>query len=217
MFTRSVLKTVAEKIPGETVDLFSNLARQNQAAILLGSIYELSRDQKKVYNTSVLINKAGRVLAKYRKKNLFHAQIGSVAVRESDLFTPGTRLASATLAGMTIGLSVCYDVRFPKMYGQYAKKGCSVLTIPASFTQKTGQAHWEVLLRARAIENFCYVLAPNQVGKDGQGVESYGNSMIISPWGEILARASGNKQEIIYAQIHQKTVRQAQEVLPKGH
>ena len=100
------------------------------------------------------------------------------------------------------------------MYRHYSKEGVDILTVPSSFTLKTGQAHWEVLLRARAIENFCYVLAPNQIGKDGRGISSYGNSMIINPWGEILARASQNKEEIIFAELNKKTIDEKKIILP---
>ena len=112
-------------------------------------------------------------------------------------------------------MSVCYDLRFPALYRYYAKGGVNVLCVPSAFTQKTGQAHWEVLLRARAIENLSYVVAPNQIGKDGRGVPSYGNSMIIDPWGKILARASEKNEEIIYADINSAIMKRVRKILPR--
>ena len=117
------------------------------------------------------------------------------------VFSAGKNTALAKVEGMKTGLSICFDLRYPEMYRKYFLKGAEVLCVPSSFTRTTGRAHWEILLRARAIENKCYVLAPNQAGKNGQGVTCYGNSMIVDPWGRILARASNNKEEIIYADI----------------
>jgi nitrilase len=105
-------------------------------------------------------------------------------------------------------------LRFPDLYQHYAYQGADILCVPSAFTKKTGEAHWEILLRARAVENLCYVIAPNQTGKDGRGVATYGHSMIIDPWGKILARASGRKEEIIYADINQSTLKEKEKLLP---
>ncbi|MCK5580864.1 MAG: carbon-nitrogen hydrolase family protein [Candidatus Omnitrophica bacterium] len=212
--TKAFFGDIAETLSGDTVTFFSKIAKEKKIAVLLGSIYEKSKQKNRVYNTSVLINSQGKVVAKYRKRNLFHAKIGKTKIQESDIFLAGKTSSVAMVRGWKVGLSVCYDLRFPQMYQDYAKKGCQVLTVPSSFTHKTGQAHWEVLLRARAIENKCYVVAPNQVGKDGSGVVSYGNSMIVSPWGKVLARASEKKEQIIYAEIKKEEIKIARKILP---
>jgi nitrilase len=113
-----------------------------------------------------------------------------------------------------MGLSICYDLRFPGLYQNYARRGVAILAVPSCFTKKTGQAHWETLLRARAIENLSYVLAPNQVGIDAHGMQAYGHSMIISPWGEVIARGSGAGQEIILGEIGMAEVFKARQILP---
>ncbi len=113
-----------------------------------------------------------------------------------------------------MGLSICYDLRFPELYQNYARKGVEILTVPSCFTKKTGEAHWETLLRARAIENLSYVLAPNQVGIDARGMRAYGHSMIISPWGEVIACGSGVGQEIIFGEIDFEEIRKARSILP---
>ena len=120
----------------------------------------------------------------------------------------------ANVKGFKVGLSICYDLRFPELYQKYKNHSVDILTVPSSFTKTTGQAHWEVLLRARAIENLAYVLAPNQFGKTANGVFTYGNSMIVNPWGKILAKASDNKEEIIYANLDKEILTEVRRRLP---
>lgn len=204
----------AEKIPGPSVKAFIPLAKRYQASFLLGSIIEKASPHARAYNSSVFIDEHGTVAAKYRKIHLFDARIGDKIVREADSFQAGCRLATVKAGGFRAGLSICYDLRFPDLYQRYARKGVEILTVPSCFTKKTGEAHWEALLRARAIENLAYVLAPNQVGTDSRGMEAYGNSMIISPWGEILARGSSLGQEIVYGDIRIEEIDKARLILP---
>jgi len=192
---------ISETIPGSTINALAKIAKSNKVFILAGSIHEKVKGQKKVYNTSILIDDRGRIKAKYRKINLFDVTLGQKKIRESDCFLAGRQPVSVGVGGFKIGLSVCYDLRFPELYRHYAKQCVDILCVPSAFTYETGKAHWEVLLRARAIENFSYVLAPNQVGKDSRGIKTYGHSMIINPWGKILAQASETKEEIIYADL----------------
>jgi len=206
-------KAAAENIPGESVSLLSQLARKSKVFILAGSIVEQSPSRTKAYNTSVLINKKGKVEAAYRKIHLFGAQIGKTALQESKVFLSGKKPVMARVGNFRVGLSVCYDLRFPDLYQFYRRAGADVLTIPSAFTAFTGQAHWEVLLRARAIENQCYVLAPNQVGRDSRGIATHGHSMVISPWGEVLAKGSPDKEEIIYAEIRLDAIEKSQKIL----
>ena len=195
------VKKASEKIPGETLLPLLKLAYKYNVFILAGSIYERIKGSEKLYNTSVLIDNQGKVKVKYRKIHLFNAVIKNKKIFESKKFLSGKRGVLAQVNEFNVGLSVCYDLRFSEMYRKYALKGADILCVPSAFTHETGKFHWEVLLRARAIENTCYVLAPNQVGKDAQGVRSYGNSMIIDPWGKVLVRASGRDEGIIYANI----------------
>ncbi len=216
----------AEKIPGPSVDAFIPLAKKYNVSFLLGSILEKAPSSSssyrtltivrntQAYNTSVFIDPRGAIAAKYRKIHLFDARIGDKIVREADCFRAGRRPTTVKIGEFRMGLSICYDLRFPGLYQNYARGGVDILTVPSCFTKKTGEAHWETLLRARAIENLSYVLAPNQVGIDARGMQAYGHSMIISPWGDVIARGSGTTQEIIFGEINIEEVRKARHILP---
>jgi predicted amidohydrolase len=204
---------VSERIPGQSTLALMDAAKKNKVAILAGSVCETIPGGKKVYNTSVLINARGEMAAKYRKVHLFDAQVGDVKVKESQYFKNGRKNAMAAIGPWNIGLSICYDLRFPGFYRKYKQGKADILCVPSAFTKITGQAHWEILLRARAVENLCYVLAPNQIGKDGKGVASYGNSMIVDPWGKVLARASGDQEEIIFADLKKRVIKERRGML----
>jgi len=211
---KEILAQATEKIPGPSVNAFIPLAKKYRASFLLGSILEKAASDSRAYNTSVFINSRGTITAKYRKIHLFDARIGDKIIREADCFKAGRQLTTVKIGEFRMGLSVCYDLRFPGLYQDYARRGVEILTAPSCFTKKTGEAHWEALLRARAIENLSYVLAPNQVGTDVRGMHAYGHSMIISPWGEIIARGSGDAQEIVFGDINIEEVRKARQILP---
>ena len=208
------LQQVAEDIPGESLKPLMILAKKNKVFILAGSIFEKIKGSRKVYNTSVLINDRGNIQAVYRKKHLFNASLGKNRIQESKNFLQGTREVLTKVKDFQVGMSICYDLRFPDLYQVYGEMKADVLVVPSAFTKKTGEAHWEVLLRARAIENRCYVLAPNQIGKDARAIASYGNSMVVDPWGRILARASNNKEEIVYAEVDKKILGETRAILP---
>ena len=218
---KALVAFVSEKIPGASVEPFMKLARAQGVFILAGSVFEKASPAGpavggagKAYNTSVLIDARGRVAAKYRKIHLFDARLGDQMIHESDCFRPG-RAGVKTRAGkFTVGLSVCYDLRFGDLYWGYGAAGVDIITVPSCFTRTTGQAHWEVLLRARAVENLCYVLAPNQVGTDARGIAAYGNSMAVGPWGNVIARGADDKEEIVYAQIKTEEIKKARAILP---
>ena len=178
----------------------SPLAKKYKASFLLGSILEKA-PQGRAYNTSVFIDPSGEITAKYRKIHLFDAWIGDKIVREADCFRAGRRPTAVKLGEFKMGLSICYDLRFPDLYQNYARRGVEILTAPSCFTRKTGEAHWEALLRARAIENLSYVLAPNQIGIDARGMHAHGHSMIISPWGEVIARGSEGSRKLFLATL----------------
>ncbi len=182
---------VGETLDGRIATYFAELAREVQAAILLGSFQELAPSGHRVYNTQVLFGPDGEIVQKYRKVHLFDIDIpGQVTMRESDNVAPGGDAVTADLFGTRLGMSICYDLRFPELYRKLLDAGAEVLLIPAAFTMQTGKDHWEVLLRARAIENQCYVIAAGQHGHHGGARTSYGHSMIIDPWGLVVARCS---------------------------
>lgn len=203
----------AEKIPGPSTRAFIPLAKKYKAAFVLGSILEKATCDH-AYSTSVFIDPLGHITARYRKMHLFDARLGRHVIKEADHLLAGRRLMTARAGEFRVGLSICYDLRFPGLYQNYGRRGVDILTVPSCFTKKTGEAHWEVLLRSRAIENLCYVLAPNQVGKSGQSTQAYGHSMIISPWGQVIAQGSAQAQEIILAEIDLAEVRKARAILP---
>lgn len=179
----------ARPIPGPHTKPFAEVARRHGAWILVGSTAELSPDPLRPWNTSTLISPDGSIAATYRKIHLFDVAVEQgPADAESARVTPGVRLVTAAVDGATLGLTICYDVRFPELYRALALAGAEILTVPANFTERTGRDHWEVLLRARAIENGAYVLAPSQIGGP-PGSPAYGRSMIIDPWGTVVAQA----------------------------
>jgi len=188
----------AESLDGVTLTMMAGLARELEIHILAGSITERASGQPKNYNTSVLIDPDGRYLAVYRKIHLFDVDLlGRVTIKESDAKVAGTEVVSAETSFGRIGLSVCYDLRFPELYRRLAFAGARILTIPSAFTFPTGEAHWDVLIRSRAIENQCYVIAPAQFGPNVHGFSDYGNSMIVDPWGRVLARAADMEGVVI--------------------
>jgi predicted amidohydrolase len=207
-------KAAAENLKGASIRELSQIAREAKVFILAGSIVEQATSKTKAYNTSVLIDPRGEPAATYRKIHLFGAKIGQTQLRESNVFVAGKKPVMGRVGKFRVGMSVCYDLRFPDLYQFYRRNGADVLTIPAAFTAFTGQAHWEVLLRARAIENQCYVLAPNQVGRDSRGLATHGHSMVISPWGQVLAKGSADKEEVVYAEISLNEIEKSQKILP---
>jgi Predicted amidohydrolase len=179
----------ARAIPGPHMEPFAEVARRRNAWILVGSTAEVSADPARPYNASTLIAPDGSLAATYRKIHLFDIAVEAGPVdTESARVTPGDRLVTADVDGALVGLSICYDVRFPELYRALALAGAQILTVPANFTERTGRDHWEVLLRARAIENAAYVLAPSQIGGP-PGQPAYGRSMVIDPWGTVIAQA----------------------------
>ena len=180
----------AEPIPGPTSDTFAAKARQHGLWLLAGSIRERGDDPDHSYNTSLLFDRGGQIVAKYRKVHLYDVELsGNVSAKESATITPGCDIVTAEIEGHRAGLSICYDLRFPELYRAAALDGAEILFVPAAFTMFTGKDHWEILLRARAIENQCFVVAAGQIGKHEPNSTCYGRSMIIDPWGTILATA----------------------------
>jgi len=180
----------AETLEGKTCSRFSELARELGIHLLLGSFNEKSDEAGRCFNTSVLFGPDGSQLGVYRKVHLFDVDVSAeVRFSESATVKSGAELVTVDTELGTLGLSICYDLRFPGLYQRLRDLGSEILTVPSAFTLTTGKDHWQPLLRARAIENQCYVLAPAQYGKhDDEGLrESFGHAMIVDPWGQIVA------------------------------
>jgi predicted amidohydrolase len=181
----------AESIPGPLTDRFAALARRHGIYLHAGSLVEKTESPGKYGNTAVVFNPAGEIIAKYRKIHLFDIEIpGKVSAKESDSVAPGDEIVTVEIEGITFGLAICYDLRFPELYRLLALQGAEVLCNPAAFTLYTGKDHWEVLLRARAIENQAWMLAAAQWGPSEPHAASYGRSLVIDPWGTVTAQAS---------------------------
>jgi deaminated glutathione amidase len=187
--SHAALESIAESIDGPANTVLAGLAAELGVYVLAGSIYERTGRPGRYANTSVLFDPHGAPTAVYRKIHLFDAVAGAKVYRESDDLDPGAELVTADVDGLTVGLTVCYDLRFPELYRSLALRGARLLLVPAAFTEATGRDHWEVLLRARAIENGCFVVAAAQWGMHGDDRWCHGRSMIVDPWGTVLAVA----------------------------
>jgi predicted amidohydrolase len=203
----------ARPIPGAFTDAFADVARRHDAWILVGSVAETSPDRARPHNTSVLIAPTGLIAATYRKIHLFDVAVDAGPVdTESARVTAGQALVVTDVDGVAVGLTICYDLRFPELYRSLTLAGAQVLTVPANFTERTGRDHWEVLLRARAIENGAWVLAPSQIGGP-PGQPAYGRSMVIDPWGTVVAQA-GDTVGIIRADVETDRVAAVRRQIP---
>ncbi len=194
--------------------LFSALAKELGITLLIGSMLVKASDNK-AFNRSFLFSKSGEIIATYDKIHLFDVDLPTgESHRESDYIKAGEHAVTAPITDdFTLGASICYDLRFPHLYRNLAKSGANILSVPAAFTVPTGQAHWEVLLRARAIETGSYVIAPAQVGEHDGGRKTYGHSMIIDPWGGILAQQESG-QGVIIADLDIEQVNKARTAIP---
>ena len=183
------LPEIAEAVDGASNSMLAALAAELGVYLLAGSLYERTSTPDYYFNTSVLFGPNGTALATYRKLHLFDALAGATVYRESDYLLPGADIVTAQVDGITVGLTICYDLRFPELYRTLALRGAHIILAPSAFTTPTGRDHWEVLLRARAIENGCFVVAGGQYGEHAPGRSCYGHSMIVDPWGAVLAQA----------------------------
>jgi predicted amidohydrolase len=195
------------------VPAFQSLAAELGVWLLIGSL-AIKLDANTCANRSFLFDPKGRIVARYDKIHMFDVDLANgETYRESVTFRPGEQAVTADLPWGKVGLTVCYDVRFAYLYRALAQAGASFLTVPAAFTRPTGQAHWHVLLRARAIETGCYVFAPAQCGEHAEGRETFGHSLIVAPWGEVLADG-GENVGIIYADVDPAKVTEARGMVP---
>ncbi|MFB6355832.1 MAG: carbon-nitrogen hydrolase family protein [bacterium] len=180
-------------IDSEPVKEFCSFARKTNTHVLMGTIPIPDPDRDDyVYNTAIYIDDSGTIASRYRKIHLFDIELeDEFTLRESDVLSSGQEVVDTEIDNVHAGLSICYDLRFPELFRKLADRRVQVIFVPSNFTRETGRAHWEPLLRARAIENQCYIVAPNQIGENPEnGVHSLGQSMVVDPWGQVIARAS---------------------------
>ena len=214
-------KAFAGPLEGDQLARLREFCAKRAIWCVAGSVAERApEDAARIYNTTALISPQGKLVAAYRKMHLFDVDIPDGArYRESETVAPGPALppVAETDLGFKIGLSVCYDLRFPELYRTLSDAGAEILCVPAAFTAYTGRAHWEVLLRARAIENQAYVLAPAQVGRIGPPQENrfaWGHACLVDPWGEVVADAGGEGEGIALAKIDPARLAQVRRDLP---
>ncbi len=195
------LHAAAEPLEGgPAVEAMRQWAKSHGITLVGGSISERREGREKLSNTCVVVDPQGEIAAVYRKIHLFDVEAGGVVYRESDAEEPGEEPVVAELEGWPVGLTVCYDLRFPELYRILALEGALLFTVPAHFTLYTGRDHWELLLRARAVENQCYVAAAAQIGETLPGRQSYGRASIVDPWGVVLAQAP-DEETVIAAEL----------------
>ena len=213
---RSGIPDVAEELPGGPVaSVLSNAAARAGMWVVGGSLHE--REDGRIYNTQPLFDRSGELVARYRKIHLFDVELeGQPPFRESATFTPGTELVTHQLEDVRVGLATCYDLRFPELFRGLMVLGVELLTLPAQFQHATGVAHWEVLLRARAIENQCFVAAAAQWGEFGEPAtrRSYGRSIVVGPWGDVLVEAPEEGSGVWFAEVDPAELRRVRALLP---
>jgi predicted amidohydrolase len=208
------LHEAAETIEGgESVEAMRGWASRHGITLVGGSITERREGREKLSNTSLVFDPDGELVAVYRKIHLFDVDVGGHRSRESEAEEPGEEPVVARLEGWPIGLTVCYDLRFPELYRILALEGAELVTVPAHFTLYTGKDHWQVLLRARAIENQNYVAAAAQIGETIPGKPSYGRSLIVDPWGLVVAQAP-DEETVISAELDRARLLDVRRTLP---
>jgi predicted amidohydrolase len=191
-----------------------DLARRHAVPILIGSAL-VRRDDGLYANRSLFLDERGEIAATYDKIHMFDVDLPTgERHRESAAYAPGEAAVAHDAGFARLGFSICYDVRFPHLYRALAKAGAQIITVPAAFTRPTGEAHWEVLLRARAIENGAFVLAPAQAGTHEDGRRTWGHSMVVAPWGEVLAQADGEAPGVVFADLDLALVDKARGAVP---
>lgn len=210
---------VAAPVPGALTERFAALARSRSMWVLAGGVLEAA--DGRVHDTSVLLDPDGEVAATYRKIHLFDVQLpDQPPIRESDSIAPGDELVTHRVGEARLGLSICYDLRFPELYRGLMAQGAEVLCVPAQFQHTTGRDHWHVLLRARAIENQCFVVAPAQWGTFGdpsKGRRSYGHSLVLDPWGRVLVEAPEEGDGVWFADLDLDAQRNLRRSFPVLH
>jgi predicted amidohydrolase len=209
-----VFRANAEELDdGETVRALREWARHHGVTIVGGSITEAREGRDRLSNTCVVVDPEGDVAAVYRKIHMFDVEVGGQVYQESEAEEPGDELVACNVEDWQLGLTICYDVRFPELYRILAVEGAELFTVPAAFTLFTGKDHWELLLRARAVENGCYVAAANSWGTHSGNRATYGRSMIVDPWGVVLATAP-DEDAVVTAEIDKAQIARIRRAVP---
>jgi predicted amidohydrolase len=204
----------AESIPGRLSGALADAAREHGIYLHAGSVLERAGEDGKLLNTTLVFDPSGDVIARYSKIHMFDVVLDGVATyMESSTVTPGEEIATFEIDGFPIGLAICYDLRFPELHRILALRGAEAIILPAAFTMTTGKDHWEVLIRARAIENGVFMVAPAQIGSHPPGKWCYGRSMVVDPWGTVIATAP-DTEGVIVAELDRERVRTVRRQVP---
>lgn len=218
--SREETLSLSESLTGDTISLYAQLARKLKLCLSLGGFHERGHDwesDRRIYNSHIIINDKGDIISVYRKSHLFDVELPEkgVSLKESAFTIPGPSLTSPVQTPIgKVGLGICYDLRFPELSAALQRHGAEILTYPSAFTVATGAAHWEVLLRARAIETQCFVLAAAQVGRHHEKRSSYGHALAVDPWGEVLGDCGGEKPGMVLVEIDLEKVRSTRRNMP---
>lgn len=212
-------RTASEALDGDgpIVSTLRRLAREHGVTIVGGGFPERTGDPARPHNTALVVAPSGDVVAAYRKIHLFDVDVSDgQTYRESAAVTAGNTTVVVDIGGLRVGLSICYDLRFPELYRRLVAEGAEVLLVPAAFTLTTGKDHWHALLRARAIENQCWVVAAAQWGKHPKGRQTYGKSLVIDPWGDVVAQAEEGAPTLALATLRKERVAEVRRAMPCG-
>lgn len=218
--SREETLSLSESLTGDTISLYAQLARKLEVWLSLGGFHERGHDwesDRRIYNSHIIINDKGDIISVYRKSHLFDVELPEkgVSLKESAFTIPGPSLTSPVQTPIgKVGLGICYDLRFPELSAALQRHGAEILTYPSAFTVATGAAHWEVLLRARAIETQCFVLAAAQVGRHHEKRSSYGHALAVDPWGEVLGDCGREKPGMVLVEIDLEKVRSTRRNMP---
>ncbi|KAL3046244.1 hypothetical protein OYC64_004285 [Pagothenia borchgrevinki] len=218
--SREETLSLSESLTGDTISQYSQLARKLEVWLSLGGFHERGHNwesDRRIYNSHIIINDKGEIISVYRKSHLFDVELPEkgVSLKESAFTIPGPTLVSPVKTPIgKVGLGICYDLRFPELSLALQRQGADILTYPSAFTVATGAAHWEVLLRARAIETQCFVLAAAQVGRHHEKRSSYGHALAVDPWGEVLGDCGGEKPGMVLVEIDLEKVSSTRRNMP---
>jgi len=212
-YQTDLLAQYAEPIPGPTTDMLAALAKDLQILLVGGSIAEIDTNGN-IYNSSCVFAPNGKIIGHHRKLHLFDIQIpGQIVFKESDVFTAGEELQTIEYEGLSFTVMICYDIRFPELARLSALNGAQIIVVPAAFNLTTGPAHWELLMRSRALDNQLFIIAASPARNPTASYQTWGHSMIVDPWGRILAEG-GTQEEIIYAEIDFAQLHKVRQELP---
>ena len=211
----SHMREIAEPLDGPTLAWAQSTAQTSKCALIAGSFIE--RDGDALFNTSIAVGTDGALLGSYRKIHLFDFDIEGARSKESETFSSGTDPVVVDINGLRVGLTICYDLRFPELFRAEADQGADIIVVPAAFTEATGRDHWELLLRARAVENQTMIIAAAQWGTSPDGIDRYGHSLIIDAWGRVLADADPDNDTVVVAEFDAELQADIRKRMPLSH